>query len=223
MKKFCFFDVDSTLVTIEWCDRLAEQKGCGEEVSTITNAAMNGLVDFDISFAQKHRFIHPTLQEIDMVWQQYCKCITPWCDELIAYLTHQQRTVWLLTHGYHEAAVLLWSALGISSQYIFGLQTEHDTDGTFLWLSDHPLRYKKGKSELLRTVRKQETQSVLVFIGDSATDLTCEPETDLFIGCGLVIQRPFVQRHARHFCQSVDEIKMLLARHQEHSFTSTTS
>ena len=51
--KLVCFDMDSTLIEQEVIVELAKTAGVGEEVATITEAAMRGEIDFDESFAQR--------------------------------------------------------------------------------------------------------------------------------------------------------------------------
>jgi phosphoserine phosphatase len=52
-KRLVVFDVDSTLVQGEVIELLAEHAGCGEEVRTITEAAMRGELDFTQSLRRR--------------------------------------------------------------------------------------------------------------------------------------------------------------------------
>lgn len=51
--KLACFDMDSTLIEQEVIVELAKTAGIGEQVETITEAAMRGEIDFDESFAQR--------------------------------------------------------------------------------------------------------------------------------------------------------------------------
>lgn len=50
MRRLVCFDMDSTLIQAEVIDELAERTGVGEQVKAITEAAMNGEIDFSESF-----------------------------------------------------------------------------------------------------------------------------------------------------------------------------
>ena len=52
-KRLVVLDVDSTLIQNEVIDLLAEQAGCGAEVSNITELAMRGEIDFEESLRQR--------------------------------------------------------------------------------------------------------------------------------------------------------------------------
>jgi phosphoserine phosphatase len=52
-RKLAVFDMDSTLIEVEVIDELAKKAGVGEQVMSITAAAMRGELDFNQSFEQR--------------------------------------------------------------------------------------------------------------------------------------------------------------------------
>ncbi len=52
-RKLVVFDMDSTLIDAEVIDELAKEAGVGRQVAAITEAAMQGEIDFNDSFAQR--------------------------------------------------------------------------------------------------------------------------------------------------------------------------
>lgn len=58
------FDVDSTLVTIEGLDELAEYCGVGEEVKQWTKRAMGGSVTFQESLKARLNIVKATEQQV---------------------------------------------------------------------------------------------------------------------------------------------------------------
>ena len=69
-KRLVVLDVDSTLIQNEVIDLLAEQAGCGAEVSRITELAMRGEIDFEESLLQRVSLLEG-LDElgIERAWQ----------------------------------------------------------------------------------------------------------------------------------------------------------
>ncbi len=63
-----FFDVDSTLVTIEGIDVLADGN---PEIARLTEAAMNGEVSVDAIYAKRLEIIRPTRATVDALGQRY--------------------------------------------------------------------------------------------------------------------------------------------------------
>ena len=52
-RRLICFDMDSTLITTEVIDELAEKAGVGAEVRAITESAMRGEIDFKESFTKR--------------------------------------------------------------------------------------------------------------------------------------------------------------------------
>ena len=65
--RLVFFDVDSTLVTIEGIDVLA---GGNPEVAKLTEAAMNGEIQLDEVYGRRLELIQPT--------RAACNTCSPW-------------------------------------------------------------------------------------------------------------------------------------------------
>ena len=75
--RLVFFDVDSTLVTIEGIDIL----GAGNpEIARLTEAAMNGEVSLDDVYARRLEMIRPTRDASEALAQRYLDSIVPGGD-----------------------------------------------------------------------------------------------------------------------------------------------
>ncbi|GAB2470397.1 phosphoserine phosphatase SerB [Comamonas humi] len=79
------FDMDSTLISIETVDELAEMAGRGPEVAAITEAAMRGeLPDYKESLRQRVALLRGLPQSVlDLVYEQRLR-LNPGVSELIA-------------------------------------------------------------------------------------------------------------------------------------------
>ncbi len=60
LKKILLADMDSTMITMESIDRLADELGFGEAVSKITDQGMRGEIDFDNSLRQRIKLFKDT-------------------------------------------------------------------------------------------------------------------------------------------------------------------
>ena len=81
--RIVFFDVDSTLVTIEGIDVLA---GGNREIAKLTDAAMNGEIPLDQVYAKRLEMIRPTRAQVDALAQTYVSSITTGAKEMLAEL-----------------------------------------------------------------------------------------------------------------------------------------
>ena len=66
--RFVFFDVDSTLVTIEGIDVLANGN---PEIVRLTEAAMNGEIPLDRVYGKRLEIIRPTRADVEALGQRY--------------------------------------------------------------------------------------------------------------------------------------------------------
>ena len=62
--RFAFFDVDSTLVTIEGIDVLADGN---PEITKLTDAAMNGEIPLDQAYAKRLEMIRPSKDRVEQL------------------------------------------------------------------------------------------------------------------------------------------------------------
>ena len=99
MKKIdiIIFDVDSTLVTIEGLDWLAEKKGRKSEVSRFTKRSMEGLMGFRDAMERKMKIISPTRRDLAALGEKYCWSLTPGAEDIVRLLHKLGKQVWLLT------------------------------------------------------------------------------------------------------------------------------
>ena len=79
------FDMDSTLITIECVDEIADFAGCKAEVAAITAAAMRGeIADYDESLRQRVALLEGLDEAVlERVWNERLE-ITPGARELLA-------------------------------------------------------------------------------------------------------------------------------------------
>src|SRR5690606_9695179 len=63
-RRLVCFDMDSTLIQAEVIDKLAELNGVGDEVKAITEAAMNGDLDFSQSFTRRMKLLKGLSEDV---------------------------------------------------------------------------------------------------------------------------------------------------------------
>src|SRR5215213_14577 len=109
--RFVFFDVDSTLVTIEGIDVLANGN---PEIVRLTEAAMNGEVPLDQVYGKRLEIIRPTLADVAALGQRYVASMVDGAAEAIAELRTAGTDVHLVTAGIAQAIAPLAEHLGIA-------------------------------------------------------------------------------------------------------------
>jgi phosphoserine phosphatase len=190
------FDVDSTLVTIEGIDVLANGN---PEIERLTNAAMNGEVSVDSVYAKRLEIIRPTRAAIDALGQRYVASIVNGVEPAFAKLRNAGADIHLVTAGIAQAIQPLAEHLGIAGRAVHAVSVNFDSDGNYAGFDrQSPLTRTGGKEIAVRDLRAR-TKGKAAFIGDGVTDLETKAVVDLFIGFGGVHVRPRVKENAAVF------------------------
>lgn len=162
-------DVDSTLITQEVIELLADHAGVRAEVEAITVAAMRGEVDFGQSLAARVALLKGLPET---VWGEVAPTLelTPGARELVETLHAHGWHVGLVSGGFEELVEGLARDLGIS---LFRANRLDMADGVLTGLTRGPVIDREAKAETLR-----EWASALgvamadtVAVGDGANDL----------------------------------------------------
>jgi phosphoserine phosphatase len=188
-----FFDVDSTLVTIEGIDVLAEGN---PEIARLTNAAMNGEVPLEEVYAQRLDLIRPSRTDVDALAARYVRSLVDGAAETIATLQDAGVQVHLVTAGILQAIAPLAAHLRIPARSVHAVSLVFNDDGTYRDFDRaSPLTRGGGKEIVVRDVLAR-AKGKAAFIGDGVSDLETKPAVDLFIGFGGVHRRPRVEENA---------------------------
>jgi phosphoserine phosphatase len=194
--RFVFFDVDSTLVTIEGIDVLS---GGNPEIARLTEAAMNGDVPVDQVYGKRLDIIQPTRAAIARLGEQYVHSLVDGAADGIEQLRSAGALVHLVTAGIAQAVAPLAVRLGISERSVHAVTLQFDDAGNYAGFDRHsPLARAGGKEIVVRDIRAR-SKGKAAFVGDGVTDLETKPAVDLFIGFGGVHVRPKVKENAEVF------------------------
>ena len=189
--RFVFFDVDSTLVTIEGIDFLARGN---PEVVALTEAAMNGEIAVEEVYRRRLEIIEPDLTDIAALAKRYIASLVDGAVETIATLRECGAHVHLVTAGIAQAIYPLAEHLGV--RYVHAVSLDFDPQGHYDGFdSSSPLARSGGKELVVRDVLSR-SKGKSAFVGDGVTDLEVKPVVDLFIGFGGVHERARVRDNA---------------------------
>lgn len=198
--RLVFFDVDSTLVTIEGIDVL----GRGDPaIVKLTEAAMNGEIPLDEVYARRLEMIRPTRADVDALAEHYLASIVDGAPEVIAELQRAGAIVHLVTAGIEQAILPLAEALAVRN--VHAVRLRFDADGAYEDFDRSPLTRAGGKETVVRDVRAR-TKGKAAFVGDGASDLEAKPAVDLFIGFGGVRERAVVRENADAYAMTMPEV-----------------
>jgi phosphoserine phosphatase len=196
-----FFDVDSTLVTIEGIDELA---GGNPDVARLTEAAMNGDIPLEQVYGRRLEFIRPTRTAVDALGKRYVASIVAGAAETVDALRSAGVTVHLVTAGIAQAIAPLADRLGIPADRVHAVALQFNEAGKYAgYDTNSPLTRAGGKEIVVREVR-HETPGRAAFVGDGASDLDTKQAVDLFIGFGGVVVREKVKEEADVFVTEPD-------------------
>lgn len=192
MHRLCVMDVDSTLITAEVIELIAERAGTREEVARVTEAAMRGELDFGQSLAARVATLKglpvsvcaDVLDEVEF---------TPGAENLVATLQNEGWIVALVSGGFREIVEPLGARIGITLTRANGLEV--DSNGLLTGRTEGPVIDSAAKAVALREFAADAgiDLSATVAIGDGANDLGMMKVAGLGIAFNA---KPIVQEQA---------------------------
>ena len=196
-----FFDVDSTLVSIEGIDLLGQGHA---EIAELTRAAMEGSVPLDEVYARRLEIIRPSRDSVERLAEEYRASLVEGAAELIDVLRREGVSIYLVTAGIAQAVVPLAQTLGISVSQVRAVALVFDESGQYLDFDRRsPLTRPGGKEIVVRDIRAR-SHGRAVFVGDGVSDLETKAAVDLFIGFGGVALRDRVRDGADSYVTDPD-------------------
>lgn len=204
------FDFDSTLTEIEGIDMLASKAGVGQQVSRLTNQAMDGKIDLQAVYEKRLSTIRPTRGSIRALKEEYRKHLTEDAEQVIAALHYLQHKVYIVSGGLLDPIIEIGSALGIAKENIRAVDVEYDEFSGDWWLAqtdefnraqsflkpyETELEKSHGKVGVIGSLLADKVgRSVL--IGDGSSDLAASATVDLFVGFTGIVARDRVVNNA---------------------------
>lgn len=192
--KLALFDMDSTLIEQEVIVELAKKAGIGEQVNTITEAAMRGEIDFSESFRRRVALLKGLDSNVlDNIIQHHLT-FSPGAKRLISTLKQHGYHVVLVSGGFTYFAHYVQQQLGIDESYANDLDI---VDGKLTGDITSPIVDGTRKAELLQEVAKRLNidLSETVAVGDGANDLPMLGLADIGIAYHA---KPVVQAQAKY-------------------------
>jgi len=168
-RRLVAFDMDSTLIQTEVIDELAAAAGVGDEVSAITEAAMNGELDFKESLVRRVGLLKG-LEESVLEQIAARLPLTPGAERLIRTLRSLGYRTAILSGGFSFFGKDLQQRLGIDFVFANELEVE---DGRLTGRVSGEIVDGARKAALLRQLADQAGIRLeqTIAVGDGANDL----------------------------------------------------
>ena len=197
-RKLIVFDMDSTLIQCEVIDELAKHAGVGEQVAQITEAAMNGEMDFKESFTRRlallkgldERFLAEVVKTLEL---------TEGAQLVVNTLKKLGYKLGIISGGFDYFGKYLQNKLGLDYVFTNGLEIKDGkiTGNVIGDIIDGP-----KKAEILKTIATVENISLeqTIAVGGGSNDL---PMLSI-AGLGIAFHaKPIVRKKARKAISSV--------------------
>ena len=168
-KKLLIADMDSTIITSESLDDLAEMAGIGDKVAAITQRSMSGEIDFESAL----------LERVAMLWGQSNQLfsnlitaveLTPGAIVLVQTMRANGAKCYLISGGFDFMTRPVAALCGFHDHHANHM---HVNDGKILGTVETPVLDRKAKASYLAHYCKIHGIDIkeAVTIGDGANDL----------------------------------------------------
>ena len=168
-RRLVVFDMDSTLIQGEAIDELADVAGIGEQISQITEAGMQGKIDFIESLTQRVALLKG-LEENRLAFVAQNLVMTEGAERVVDKLKQLGYKIGIISGGFEYFGKYLQKRLGLD--YVFANRLEI-VDGKLTGNIIGDIINGQKKAEILRTIAQVENISLrqTIAVGDGANDL----------------------------------------------------
>jgi len=200
-------DMDSTIVTAETLDELAELAGLGPAIAAITARSMNGELDFAAALTERVAMLKGLpLSLLERTWQTIT--YTPGARTLIATMRAHNATTALVSGGFTYFTARVAAALGFD---IHRANTLLDNGSELTGEVQKPILDRDAKRATLMELAEKRglKRAATLAVGDGANDLAMMEEA----GLGIAYRpKPIVAAKIRNQIAHTDLRSLLFAQ-----------
>lgn len=202
------FDVDSTIITEEGIDELAQFCGKGEEVAALTKEAMGGSMTFQDALKRRLDIIKPSQRQIREFLKTHPSTVSAGVRELIDQLRQNSAEIYLVSGGFDCLIEPVADALEVPLCNLFANKLYFYFNGSYAGFDTTQATSKSGgKGEAIKIIKNRfDSDTVVAMIGDGMTDLEACPPANFFIGYGGNAVREEVQKRATYYVTSFADL-----------------
>jgi phosphoserine phosphatase len=187
-------DMDSTLITIETIDELADMVGLKAEVAAITAQAMRGEIEYNESLVRRLAVLAGLdVSALERVYEERVK-LTPGAEKLLSAAQSLGITTLLVSGGFTYVTDRLKSRLRLDYAHSNVLEI---SDGKLTGRVVGDIVNAEGKKDALLQLKTELglRREHIIGIGDGANDLKFLAESGVSIAFHA---KPLVRQHATH-------------------------
>jgi len=206
-KKLLLADMDSTIVTSETLDDLAEFAGLKDQISAITRRAMNGELDFESALNERVAMLNGLSETVLEDAYKQVK-ITPGAEILVKTMAANGAYTALVSGGFKFFTSRIRQRLQFDMDFSNDFVIEN---GQLTGSVQYPILGQAAKLETLHRLAEDQhiELSQTLTVGDGANDLSMINEA----GLGVAFHgKPVVAEQARHRIEYGDLSTLLYAQ-----------
>lgn len=202
------FDVDSTVVTEEGIDVLADACGAGAAVAEWTRKAMGGSVPFHVALEARLNLFKPSKHDIEECLRRHPLSLTPGMPELMAKLHAKGKDVYLVSGGFRQMIHPVAEVLNIPIERVYANNILFDeTTGAYKGFDvNEPTSRAGGKGVVVGRLKEKFGYDPIIMVGDGATDMEARPPASAFVGFGGIVVREAVKKGSDWYAMSSQEL-----------------